>query len=123
MKFKLNKKYLIAAFLLFIIEVLIAIFLKDGFIRHTFGDYIVVLLLYCFFSSFIKAKPIFIASAVLVIAFSIEFLQMANLLTYLHLENSTLAKTILGSTFQIGDLLAYTLGIISVLIFEYKIKR
>jgi len=123
MKFNFNKKYLIAAFLLFILEVLIAIFVKDGFIRHTFGDFIVVLLLYCFFSSYIKAKPIFIASGVLVIAFSIEFLQMANLLAYLNLENSTLAKTILGSTFQISDLLAYTLGIVSVLIFEYKIKR
>jgi hypothetical protein len=122
MIFKLNKNYLIASILFFIAEVLIAGFLKDGFIRHTFGDYIVVLLLYCFFSSFIKAKPIFIASGVLVIAFSIEFLQMLNLLAYLNLEKSTLAKTILGSTFQIGDLFAYTLGIISILIFEYKIK-
>jgi hypothetical protein len=122
MKFKFNKNYLIAFILLFLIEVCIAYFFIVGFIRHTIGDYIVVLLLYCFFSSFVKTKPIFMASAVLVIAYIIEFMQMANLLAYLNLENSTLAKTILGSTFQVDDLLAYTLGIISVLIYEYKLK-
>ena len=122
MKLEFNKNYFIAFILLFITEAFIAYFLKDGFIRHTFGDFLVVILLYCFFSSFIKATPIFMASAVLAIAFIIEFLQMADLLAYLNLQNNTLAKTILGSTFQIGDLIAYTLGVISILIFEYKIK-
>lgn len=123
MKFKLNKYYLLAFILLFIIEVLIATFLKGGFIRHTFGDFLVVILLYCIFRSFIKTRAIYLASVVLVIAFIIEFLQMVNLLEYLNLQNSTLAKLILGSTFHVGDLIAYTLGIISMLIFEYKIKR
>lgn len=80
-----------------------------------------VILLYCIFKSFIKAKSIYVALAVLIIAFIIEFLQMVNLLEYLNLQNSTIAKLVLGSTFQIGDLIAYTLGIISVLIIEYKI--
>jgi len=120
MKIHFNKTYFLCAVILFIVEVLIAIFLKDGFIRHTFGDYLVVILLYCFFKSFINVKPIYLAIIVLAIAFGIEFLQMANLLAFLNLQNSNLTKLILGSTFQIGDLIAYTFGIISVLIFEYK---
>ena len=120
MKFKLNKKYLIASILLFVVEALIAIFLKDGFIRHTFGDYLVVILLYCMFKSCIKTKPFYIAIAVLIIAYGIEFLQCTNLLAFLNLQNSTLAKLILGSTFSISDLIAYTLGVITILIFEHK---
>lgn len=120
MKFKFNRNYFIATWILFSMEVLIAVFLKDGFIRHTFGDYLVVILLYCFFKSFIDAKPIYIASVVLVIAFAIEFLQMANLLEFLSLQNNNLAILVLGSTFQIGDLIAYSLGILSILIFEHK---
>lgn len=120
MKFKLNKTYLIASILLFIIEALIAMLLKDGFIRHTFGDYLAVILLYCMFKSFIKTNPFYIAIVVLIIAFGIEFLQLTSFLEILNLEKNNVAKTILGSTFSISDLIAYTLGFISVFIFELK---
>ncbi|WP_452227916.1 MULTISPECIES: ribosomal maturation YjgA family protein [unclassified Lacinutrix] len=120
MKFKRNNKYIIASILLFAVEALIAIFLKDGFIRHTFGDYLVVILMYCMFKSFIKTKPFYIAIAVLIIAYGIEFLQRTNFLEVLNLQNNRLAILILGSTFSISDLLAYTLGVITILIFEHK---
>jgi len=122
MKLHFNKYYFIISIALFIVETLIAVFLRGGFIRHTFGDYLVVILLYYIFRSFIKTKPIFIASAVLLISFAIEFLQLANILSALNLHNNTLAKLVLGSTFQKVDLIAYTIGIISVLFIEYKIK-
>ncbi|MFD2824100.1 DUF2809 domain-containing protein [Lacinutrix iliipiscaria] len=123
MKFKFNKNSLLVAAILGLTEIAIATFLKTGFIRHTFGDYLVVILLYYSFKSFIKTKPIYLASVVLTIAFIIEFLQLVNLLNYLNLQNSTLAKLVLGSTFQIGDLIAYKLGVFSILIYEYKIKQ
>ncbi|MBU2939677.1 DUF2809 domain-containing protein [Lacinutrix sp. C3R15] len=118
MKLQLNKNYLIASIIFFIIEALIAIFLKEGFIRHTFGDYLVVMLLYCIFKSFLKTKPFYLATVVLIIAFSIEFLQLTSFLTILKLQNNTIAKLILGSTFSASDLIAYTLGVISILIYE-----
>jgi hypothetical protein len=43
---------------------------------------------------------------------------MGNLLSHLNLQNNTIAKLVLGSTFQTSDLIAYTLGIITVLIIE-----
>ncbi|MDO5970908.1 DUF2809 domain-containing protein [Flavivirga aquimarina] len=105
---------------IFVIEILIAIYLKDGFIRYTFGDYLVVILLYCFIKSFIKAIPIIIAIPVLIFSYIIELLQLINILEILSLNNNHLLKLILGSTFHVSDLIAYTLGIITVLIIEYS---
>jgi len=123
MKLKLNKTYLIITILLFITEVLIAIYLKRGFIRHTFGDFLVVILLYAFFKSFIPNNHFKIAISVLAFAFLIEFLQLINILEILNLQNNHFIKLILGSTFQISDLVAYSLGIITVIFIEYKIYK
>ena len=117
-----NKTYLVTTILLFITEVLIAIFLKTGFIRHTFGDFLVVILLDCFFKIFIVGHSIKIALSVLVFAFLIEFLQLIKILHMLNLNNNHLIKIILGSSFQITDLVAYTLGIITVLYVEFKLE-
>ncbi|WP_417195940.1 DUF2809 domain-containing protein [Bizionia sp.] len=122
MKLHFNRIYFLGFVILFIIEGLIAYFLKTGFIRHTFGDFLIVILLYCFAKSFINAKPIPVAFAVLLFAFIIEFLQLGNLLEHLNLQNNTFAILILGSTFHVSDLIAYTLGIVTVLIFELKLK-
>jgi Protein of unknown function (DUF2809) len=123
MPLKFNKIYTLLFISIFIVEVVIAKFLTHGFIRYTFGDYLVVILIYCFLKSFINASSFYIAVSVLLFAFSIEFLQLINLLNMLSLENNHLAKLILGSTFHISDLVAYTLGIITVLIIEYKIYK
>lgn len=120
MKLKLNKTYLIIAILLFTTEVLIAVYLKTGFIRHTFGDFLAVMLLYCFAKSFIEVNSFKLAISVLIIAFVIEFLQLMNILEILNLQNNQLIKIVLGSTFHVSDLVAYTLGIITLLIIEYK---
>ena len=123
MKLIFDKRYFSLFLLLFFVEAVIAFFLKDGFIRHTFGDFLVVILLYCFFKSFIKAKPIPIAIAVLVIAFGIEFLQLTNFLNYFNLEHSKIAKLVFGSTFHTSDLIAYTLGIITTVLIEKNISK
>ncbi|WP_100610708.1 ribosomal maturation YjgA family protein [Confluentibacter lentus] len=120
---KFNKIYTLLFISILLIEILIAKFLTHGFIRYTFGDFLVVILIYCFLKSFINASSFYIAIYVLLFAYAIEFLQLMNLLEILSLENNHLAKLILGSTFHISDLVAYTLGIITVLIIEYKIYK
>ncbi len=123
MKMKFNKLYFLAFLLLMAIETLIAIYFKDGFIRHTFGDYLVVILLYCCIKSFITGKTFQIALLVLIISYAIELLQLSNFLEFLHLQNNSIAKIVLGSTFSFGDLLAYTLGIISILLLEMMLNK
>ena len=120
MKLKLNKTYITPTILLFIIEILIAVFFKTGFVRHTFGDFLVVILLFCFVKSFIPIKPIYLAVGVLAFSFFIEFLQLFNVLKFLGLEQNSLANIILGSTFHLSDLLAYTLGTVTILIIDLQ---
>ncbi len=123
MKFKFNTRYAIGFLTILLIEVLIAVYVKGGFIRHTMGDFLVVILLYCFFKSFTTLSPKFVGLLVLVIAFIIEFLQGTSFLEYIGLDQNKIAKVVLGSTFHISDLIAYTLGIITVLILEIYRKK
>jgi len=121
MKFK--KHYFLLFLFIFSIEVCIAYFLKTGFIRHTFGDFLVVILLYCLLKSFINFKPITMAIIVLFISFIIEFLQLTPFLEWSNLHDNTFAKTVLGSTFHVSDLVAYSLGVITIIIIESNLKQ
>jgi len=106
---------------LLVIEVSIATFLSAGFIRSTLGDFLVVILIYCFIKSMFDWKPINVAIGVLIFAYVIELLQFFQVLKILNLQDHKILATILGSTFQISDLIAYTLGTITILILEQKI--
>ena len=117
---KFNSRYFIAFILLLITEILIAAFVKQRFIRYVFGDFLVVILIYCFLKIFIKASSFYIALFVLIFAFSIEFLQLYNVLALLNLEKNKLANVILGNTFEVTDLIAYTLGVISIYFIDKK---
>ncbi len=103
---------------LFLTEVLIAIFFKQGFIRHTFGDFIIVILMYYCIKSFVKMKPIYLAVFVLIISFTIEFCQFMEVLSILNIKENTFTKLVFGTTFQVTDLIAYFLGICTVLLIE-----
>lgn len=120
MTIKFNKSLFASSLLLLITEICIALFLTEGFIRHTFGDFLAVILLYCGIRTFIEANPIYIAISVLAFAFIIEFTQLYNLLDYLNLRQYKLVTIILGSTFHISDLIAYALGTITILLIDLK---
>jgi len=120
---KFSKTYFILFLMLFTIEACIAYFLKSGFIRHTFGDFLVVIMLYCLFKSFIDIKPITLGLIVLCIAFIIEFLQLTPLLELINLQDNKTAKIVFGSTFHVSDLVAYTLGIMTTIIIEKKLNN
>ena len=113
-----NKNYFGFAFLLFFIEVLIALYLNDRFVRPYLGDVLVVILMYCFLKSFLKLPVLTVAIAVLVFAFMIEFLQFLNLVEKLGLEKSKMAKTVIGTSFSWIDLLTYVIGITIVYVIE-----
>ncbi|MEP5340519.1 MAG: DUF2809 domain-containing protein [Algibacter sp.] len=123
MKLKFNDLYFVLFIVLLYIEIAIAICLKTGFIRHTFGDFLSTILLYTFFKSFLKVNTIKLGISVLVFAFIIEFGQLINILEVFGLENNHVVKIIFGSTFQFSDLVAYTLGIATVLIIETRPVR
>ncbi|MAX70544.1 MAG: hypothetical protein CMC76_05500 [Flavobacteriaceae bacterium] len=119
MKLQFNKYYLVLAHSLLLIELAIAFIIKTGFIRYTFGDYLVVILLYAIIRGCTNLKVWVSALVILVIAYTIELLQLTPFLTYFNLQDSFTASLIFGNTFQVEDLIAYTLGIATILIIEH----
>ncbi|MBN8673106.1 MAG: DUF2809 domain-containing protein [Chitinophagales bacterium] len=117
--FRFNPRFFLLTLVLFVIEVLIAVYVHDNFVRPYVGDYLVVMLLYCGVRAFINASPLKIALAVLLFAYFIELLQYFHLVDRLGLAGNTVARTVIGYGFEWLDLLAYTLGVISILLLEY----
>jgi hypothetical protein len=119
-----NKNYFGFAILIFSIEVLIALFVNDDFVRPYLGDVLVVILLYCFLKSFLKLPVLIVALFVLAFSFAIEFLQYLNIVEKLSLEKSKIARTVIGTSFSWIDLLAYIAGIAIVIVVEkYWFKK
>lgn len=115
-----NKTYFGFAILIFLIEVLIALFVNDAFVRPYLGDVLVVILIYCFLKSFLKVSVLPAAVFVLLFSFTIEFLQFLNIVEKLSLENSKIARTVIGTSFSWMDLLMYVVGIMVVIIVETR---
>ncbi len=106
----MNVKYIFVTLILFSIEVLIALFINDSFIRPFLGDVLVVILIFSFCRIFYSGNRLTLTISVLIFSFLVEFSQYFKLVEVLRLENFKLAKIILGATFDFMDLIAYTLG-------------
>lgn len=118
-----NKLYSFWSLIILIIEIGIATLIEGGFIRHTFGDVLAVMLLYCLLKSVLDLKPQQASIVALVIAYFIEFLQLTSFIKNIGLKNNMIVEIIFGNTFSITDLLAYTSGIIIVLITEKQVFK
>ncbi len=118
--FRFQKKYFLLGVFLFGIEVLIAVYIQDGFIRPYLGDFLVVILLYCLIKSFIDIPVLSLSISVLLFSYVVEILQYFNFVQLIGLEDSRLANIIIGNSFAWKDLLAYTFGILMVLWLEWR---
>ena len=110
--------YFIASLILFITEVSIANFFHDGFIRNNFGDFLVVILIYCFIRSFFNFSILSAAIFTLLFSYTVEILQYFKIVEKLGLQNSKILRVIIGTSFEWKDILAYTSGIVVILLIE-----
>lgn len=103
-------KYLIAFLLMFTVEVLIAAFVRDGFVRPYLGDVFVVILIYffvrIFFPEGIRLLPLYI----FLFAAAVEVLQYFDFVGMTGLGESRIARIVFGSTFSFADILCYAVG-------------
>jgi DNA integrity scanning protein DisA with diadenylate cyclase activity len=109
-KIRFDLKSFLIFLLNFLLEAIIALFIKERLIRPYGGDILVVMLLYYFFKSFIKTKHIYLVIGVLLFAYIIEIGQYFNLVEILNLQNNKIMRIVIGSAFSWGDMLAYTIG-------------
>ena len=105
--------------ILLAIEILIAKYVQDTFIRPYLGDFLVVILIYCFVMSISNFSIIKSLVIVLTFSFAIEFFQLINIVKVLQYQPPGMIMIALGSSFSLWDLLAYSLGIILTGMLEY----
>lgn len=96
--------------LLLITEILIALFVHDGFIRPYAGDVLVVILMYSFIKIFLPDEHIYLPVVLTVFAVFIEVMQNFDLVSMLGLTGNPLARIVLGTTFDVKDIACYVTG-------------
>jgi Protein of unknown function (DUF2809) len=116
--FSFNLKYLLLTIILFLVELAIALFVKDTVIRPFIGDVLVVCLIYCFLRIFLQFEYWKIAFGVLLFAFTIEILQYFDYVKLLGLENNRILSVAMGRTFEWSDFLAYFTGFLLIILLE-----
>lgn len=102
--------YLIAAIGLFAIEVLIALFVRDDFVRPYVGDVLAIGLVYTALRALTPLSFPLALALTLAIALAIEVAQALGLLGALGLADNEVARIVLGGVFDWHDLAAYAAG-------------
>ena len=97
--------------MLFAVELYIGFYVNDNFIRPYVGDFLVVILIYCFLRSFWNISKKATALIVLLFAYTVEFAQFFDIVNWLGLSGNRPAEVIIGTSFSWEDMLAYTLGV------------
>jgi len=117
--FRFDRKYALYFMGLLIVEILIALFVKNEAVRGTVGDVLVVILIYCFiqaFFNFDKKKTII---GVGIFAFLVETSQAFHLIEKLNLQDNQFAAAVMGTSFDVNDIWAYVAGCGLVYILEF----
>ena len=102
---------------LVITEVVIGVFVHDGFVRPYLGDVIVVIAIYALVRIIIPEKYSFLPLAVFIFAVIVELLQGVHIADILGVKNAVL-RAIIGTSFDRKDIICYAAGCILLGIYE-----
>ena len=101
--------FAVSAVILLVIEILIGLFVHDSFVRPYLGDTLVVILIWCVVRIVIPDKFVWLSGAVFLVAGIVEVSQIFPLCDVLGIENR-LIRTLMGTSFAWGDIVAYLAG-------------
>lgn len=87
-----------------------AVYVKDSIVRPFLGDTLAVIWLFYTLKSVINLSDYVLSASALGLSYGIEFAQYINIVSLLGLENIKVVKIVLGSTFDLNDIVAYTIG-------------
>lgn len=120
---KLRLTYFLIFILLVAVEVLIALFVHDDFVRPYIGDIIVTGVLCAFFRIFIPTKPKVLPLLTAVLAAGVEILQYFDFVSRLGLADIPFFSILLGRTFDWMDIVCYFFGGLIFFAAEYLARR
>ena len=102
--------YLAIFGLLLAVEVCIALYVRDAFIRPYVGDMLVTLLLCCLIRVIIPCRARLLPMYVFAFAACVEIGQYFDMVSLLGLSDNRILSIALGRTFSWPDLICYAVG-------------
>lgn len=115
--------YGMATGVLLVIEVLIALFVHDDFVRPYVGDMLVVVVIYTFLRMFIPEGCPFLPLAIFVFAAGVEALQGLHIVELLSLQDSPFFRILIGSVCDWKDIACYAIGCVCLGVWEWHQPR
>lgn len=116
--------YMLATLILLGIEVGIALFVRDAFVRPYVGDMLVVIVIYTFVRILVPERVRLLPLYVFLFAVFVEGLQAVQIVELLGLSESGFFRILIGSTFDLKDIICYAVGCILLGGYErYRRKR
>lgn len=124
-KRKINPRiaYFLAFVIILTVEVLIALFVRDKFIRPYGGDILVTVLICCFGRIFFPDKIRLLPLWVFLFAAAIEVGQYFHFVELMGLQDIRFFQIVLGNTFSAADLVCYAVGCILFFVCEKLILK
>ena len=122
-KTKMRIFYALAALALFAIEICIALFVRDNFVRPYIGDMLVTILVHCALRVIFPEKPKLLPLYVLLFACLVELTQYVHLLELLGLAHVRWLYIVAGGTFDWRDIVCYGAGCAVVWAGEFLIRK
>ena len=122
-KNRLRLIYGVLFFVILITEILIALFVRDNFVRPYIGDMLVTVLICSFMRFFIPEKIKILPLLVFIFSALVEIGQYFDFVKLLGLDDNVFISTLLGRTFSLADLICYGVGCLLFAIFDYILKR
>lgn len=113
-------KYLLLFLIFLLIEVMIALFINDRFIRPYIGDVLVVVVIYYFVRIFVPDGFPMLPLFIFLFAAAVEVLQYFNLVDRLGVSGNTFMRILLGSVFDVKDILCYGAGCAILGVIEWR---
>ncbi|MBQ7863480.1 MAG: DUF2809 domain-containing protein [Lachnospiraceae bacterium] len=123
---KLGKKrlgYFVATIVIFLIELFIALFVRDAFIRPYVGDMLVVVLVYTCVRVLLPEKPRLLPLYVFLFAAGVEVLQGIHIVELLGLQDNRFFSVLIGTTFDWKDIVCYGVGCVMLGLWEVWLRR
>lgn len=103
-------KFAIGFVIIFLVEVWIALFVHDQFIRPYVGDMLVVIVLYFFIKMCFLIKSRWLPGYLFVLAVGVEMLQYFQVAEWLGVAHLRVVQLLMGSVFDWKDIICYGVG-------------
>ena len=108
---------------LLLAEILIALFVRDRFVRPYLGDVLVTVLLCCLVRIFLPRRLPALPLYVFAFAAAVEVAQYFDVVALLGLQDSVFFSTLMGRSFSWWDIVCYAVGCAAVFLAERLLGR